>query len=163
MNQEVDYIVEPSGPVSFHSKKHRVSPEMDITPMIDITFLLLIFFLVASRLSQETMVELPSAQHGTTVSADTSVIVTVTQGRGEHANIYKGDGIDESTRLRSTNLEDQQQELRQFIESGLTNDQKTQVLIKAEQGVRHGDVARVAKAAGSATAHVMYLAVMEER
>lgn len=163
MNQDVEYIVEPSGPVSFRSKKPRKEAEMDITPMIDITFLLLIFFLVASRMSQESFVELPSAKHGTTVSSDTSVIITVAKGNGENAIIYKGDGIDDATRVTSTNLEDQQLELSAFIENGLTMDSKTQVLIKAEQGVRHGDVARVAKAAGSATAQVLYVAVMEER
>ena len=163
MSEEVDYTIEPAGAISFRSKKPRQEPEMDITPMIDITFLLLIFFLVASRMSQETFVELPSAQHGTTVSSETSVILTVTKGDGENVAIYKGDGVDATTRLTSTNLEDQQAELSDFIERGLTVGSKTQVLIKAEQGVRHGDVARVAKAAGNATANILYIAVAEEQ
>jgi len=162
MSQEVDYIIEPSAPVSFRRKSRVVEAEMDITPMIDITFLLLIFFLVASRMSQEAFVELPSAKHGTTVSNETSVIVTVTKGDGENAAFYKGDGIDAATLLSSTNAEEQQQELGDYIEAGL-NGTMTQVLIKAEEGVRHRDVALVAKAAGKATARVMYLAVVEER
>lgn len=162
MSEQVDYIVEPSAPVAFRRKKRGVEADMDITPMIDITFLLLIFFLVASRMSQEAFVELPSAKHGTTVSNDTSVIITVTKGDGENAAFYKGDGIDESTRLTSTDVEDQHEELSDYISEGL-NGTMTQVLIKAEEGVRHRDVARAAKAAGKATASVMYVAVVEER
>ena len=38
--------------------------EMDFTPMIDMVFLLLIFFLVASKIDQATSVKLPPARHG---------------------------------------------------------------------------------------------------
>ncbi len=41
--------------------------EMDITPMIDITFLLLIFFLVCSTADQDTAIELAKARHGKAV------------------------------------------------------------------------------------------------
>ena len=135
---------------------------MDITPMIDITFLLLIFFLVASRMTDEAFIKLPAARNGTAVSSDTSVIITLAKGTGEDAIIYKGDGAYPETELTSINLEDQQTELEGYIENGLTVDSKQQVLIKAEEGVRHRDVARVARAAGEAKAAVMYVAVMEE-
>ena len=59
-------------------------------------------------------------------------------------------------------MEDQQTELEQYISAGLTVESKRQVLIKAEHGVRHRDVARVARAAGDATAEVLYVAVLEE-
>ena len=36
-------------------------PKMDITPMIDVTFLLLIFFIVASRLDTQMVVDLAKA------------------------------------------------------------------------------------------------------
>ena len=60
--------------------------EMDITPMIDITFLLLIFFLVAARLDEDTPVELPPARHGTAVAVKSSVIITLAEGDGENAD-----------------------------------------------------------------------------
>lgn len=165
MQHEVEYTIEAGDDeISFaRREQRRTEPEMDITPMIDITFLLLIFFLVASRLSDEAFVELPSARHGTAVSSESSLIVTLTKGSGDEAVIYKGDGINDATRLSSTDLQDQQAELQAYIEKGLTVDSKSQLLIKAEEGVRHRDVARVARAAGEATASVMYLAVAEER
>jgi biopolymer transport protein ExbD len=141
----------------------REDPEMDVTPMIDITFLLLIFFLVASRMTDEAFIKLPTARNGTAVSSDTSVIITLAKGPGDNALIFKGDGAYVANKLTSNDLNDQQKELEEYIEQGLTLDSKQQVLIKAEEGVRHRDVARVARAAGEATASVMYLAVLEER
>ena len=161
MSEEVDYTLEPTGPVSFQRKSRNNQAEMDITPMIDITFLLLIFFLVASRLSQEAFVELPRAKYGQSVSSENAVIVTVTQGTGENADIYKSDGVEPTAKLASTDLEDQQVELSEYIKSALDGGM-TQVIIKAENGVRHRDVARVAKSAGEATAEVLYVAVIEE-
>ena len=67
--------------------------EMDITPMIDITFLLLIFFLVCSTASVQTAVELPPARHGTGVSDRTSVVLTVAdRGGAGPARVYLADG-----------------------------------------------------------------------
>ena len=42
-------------------RRPKMDVDMDITPMIDVTFLLLIFFLVASRVAQDTEVTLPAA------------------------------------------------------------------------------------------------------
>ena len=56
---------------------------MDITPMIDITFLLLIFFLVCSTMSQATSVKLPPARHGKGVDEKTAVIITIDGEGGE--------------------------------------------------------------------------------
>lgn len=166
LKPDVDYVVERQEETAFirpRDRRRKADADMDITPMIDVTFLLLIFFLVASRLSSEAFVELPSAKHGTAVSQDTSVIVTLTRGSGEAADIYKGDGALPDTKITASRVEDQQTELEKYLEAGLTVESKQQVLIKAEVGVRHRDVARVARAAGTATAHVMYIAVLEEQ
>lgn len=162
--QDVDYMIESADEsISFAKRgKRREDPEMDITPMIDITFLLLIFFLVASRLTEEAYVELPKAENGVAVSNDSSLVVTLTKGSGDNASIYLGDGAYEATKLTMPGLEDQQSELEKYIEQGLSVGSKQQLLIKAEEGVRHRDVARVARAAGGAETSVMYVAVVEE-
>ena len=48
----------------FKRKRSLEEAEMDITPMIDCTFLLLIFFLVTSKMKPELAVDLPKAKHG---------------------------------------------------------------------------------------------------
>ena len=70
-NQEED-----EGPV-LARRPVEDSAEMDITPMIDITFLLLIFFIVCSTMSQSSAVKLPPARHGKGVDEQMAVIITV--------------------------------------------------------------------------------------
>ena len=50
--------------------------------MIDITFLLLIFFLVATRMDPRANIELPKARTGAAVSARNAVVFTVKEVNG---------------------------------------------------------------------------------
>ena len=124
--------------------------EMDITPMIDITFLLLIFFLVASKLDTQADVALPPARHGTAASTQASVILTIAQGDGEQALVYKGDGTREADLVQATDLADQENEIAAYVRQGLNvTPPKKNVIIKAEKGIQHREVSRVAQAVGS--------------
>jgi biopolymer transport protein ExbD len=134
--------------------------EMDITPMIDITFLLLIFFLVAARLDEDTPVELPPARHGTAVAVKSSVIITLAESGGENAEVYEGDGKAADRMFPSGDLTAQEEAIVSFVEQGLSEG-KTSVLIKAEKGVKHRDVARVSTAVGKAGSGDLYVAVLE--
>jgi len=68
--------------MEFRRKKRR-SPILNITPLIDVLFLLLIFFMVSSRFAEEPNIklELPRTAHAD-VSAVDLLTVTVTK-RGE--------------------------------------------------------------------------------
>lgn len=144
---------------------HRPMPadgDMDITPMIDITFLLLIFFLVATRMDTQSAIELPKARNGTAVAARNSVIITMTAGPGDLAQIYTGDGTAASTLLASNDLAEQEQQLVAYVEAGLNAPvPKQDVLIKAEPKIRQREVARVAKAIGQIPDLQLYVAVYE--
>ena len=143
--------------------------EMDITPMIDITFLLLIFFLVASRMENQAAVDLPKAQYGNAVTQRNAVVLTVGVGTGENARIYKEQGTIEGNLLTSTNLEDQAKEIAAYVREELMGDEpKSEVLLFAEKGVKHREVARVARAIGTvdefhANNVRLHVAVMEQQ
>ena len=79
-------------PPRFPRSRFADETEMDITPMIDITFLLLIFFLVASHMESQASVPLPPAQYGATVPVKESVIITLDKGEADTARVFKGDG-----------------------------------------------------------------------
>ena len=133
--------------------------EMDITPMIDITFLLLIFFLVCSTMAQQADVELPPARHGSGVDERSSVIITVEpRGAGRPPAVYLGDGT------AGTSLDDdhetQEKMIIEEVERGLVGG-KPNVLIKAAMGVKHGEVSRVAAAAASVDGIRLHMAVFE--
>ncbi len=133
--------------------------EMDITPMIDITFLLLIFFLVASVPDSQTAVQLPSARFGKGVDPKICFVVTIAEGATPGtALVYIGDGkVGEPL---STDISEQEQELQKAVEEGFADGSKSAFLVKAEKGVLHRDVSRVASFASVAD-KPLYMAVME--
>ena len=75
-------------------RSHVDRSELDITPMIDITFLLLIFFMVASIPDANKKRPLPSAAHGKTINARDAVFVTAIAGDDGSTIIYLGESID---------------------------------------------------------------------
>jgi len=118
----------------------RDDSDMDITPMIDIVFLLLIFFLVSSKMTAEETVELPQARHGNVVPVKESAIIVMRRGTGQQADILRLDG----SRF-SVDLEQQKAEIAEYVASAL-DEGKKHVIIRAEGSVRHGEIGRVSKA-----------------
>ncbi len=121
--------------------------EMDITPMIDMTFLLLIFFLVASKMDPSADIQLPPAQHGLAVVERSSVIITMSAGDEGQARVYRGNGRLAEYLVDGSDLEAQEDEIAAYVEEELVESTKENVLIKAEVGVKHRDVARISRAA----------------
>ena len=155
----VEHLVDSIDDAPLIKRRPLEDNEMDITPMIDITFLLLIFFLVAGKLDTDSAVELPPARHGTAVSVKSAAIITVVHGSGKFADIYLGDGKAPSDLLDARDPEGQEEAIVEFIEQALQNG-KDNVLIKAERGVKHRDVARVSSAVGK-VGKDLYVAVLE--
>jgi biopolymer transport protein ExbD len=138
--------------------------EMDITPMIDITFLLLIFFLVASKLDEGATIALPPAKYGIPVPAKNAVVLTVDMGEAEGpAAVYKGNSTDANAQIDSSDLEVLENEITEYVEAEVRmNRMKQYVLIKAAEKVKHRDVNRVARAAGrAAEIQQLHVAVLE--
>lgn len=138
--------------------------EMDITPMIDITFLLLIFFIVASKMDSAVDVTLPKARYGLPVVERSAAIVTLAADENGKAIVYKGDGVKPANLVPSADLEAQEEEIVAYVESVMAEPGKDNVLIKAERGIKTREVDRIAKAATRPeTVLQLYFAVMEEQ
>jgi biopolymer transport protein ExbD len=139
---------EEQGPVMLR-RPGRESVEMDITPMIDVTFLLLIFFLVGSTINVDTAVDLPPARHGKGVSPQTAVIITVGEPDGAGSPpVYLADGKIREKQVPD-DLDAQRREIQKAVRDGFRAGKAT-VLIKAGRGVRHRHVARIIAAASQA-------------
>lgn len=137
-----------------------VDDEMDITPMIDITFLLLIFFLVCSTPDQQSAVELPAAKYGKGISKQEAVVVTVSDEGVESAPVYLADGKIEADRL-SDDPEEQAERIVEAVQRGRREEQKENVLIKADRNVAYREVERVIKAVSRVEGAKIFLAVLE--
>jgi biopolymer transport protein ExbD len=140
-------------------KRKQDDVDLDITPMIDMVFLLLIFFLVSSTPDQKTAIELPEARHGVAVTQNDSVIITLGEGGVGIAPAFAADG-----RVVGTELPDEAQarteQVRDLVEKGFRDD-KTKVVIKGDKNVSHRDVAQMIKAASQVAGVKIHLAVLD--
>ncbi|MBQ16126.1 MAG: hypothetical protein CMJ65_03270 [Planctomycetaceae bacterium] len=107
--------------------------ELDITPMIDVTFLLLIFFMVTSTMQAEQELDVPTAVHGLGIEANSAIIVTIAQGEPPIITLVE-DNIETDDPLTVGPY------VQQRVQQG-----RKQVIIKAERQVQHGFVQKVTR------------------
>ena len=113
---------------SARDKKRGLS-EINLTPLIDVVFILLIFFLITSTFVQNPGIEvqLPKASSAPPTSEQASVVITVTdQGRIIHHG--EAVGIDElEIRLKGLHAKSPEQ----------------LVVVQADEATQHGQVVEV--------------------
>jgi len=130
----------------FQPRKHRQEDtELDITPMIDITFLLLSFFVVASKMDPSAAVAVPEARFGLTVSEKNCVVVIVMKGdTPDTAKIFKGRSTDEKDLFPDADPTEMEDAIGQYVDSELSRRPNVEgILVKAAGDVRTGIVEMV--------------------
>jgi biopolymer transport protein ExbD len=140
----------------------RDDSEMDITPMIDMTFLLLIFFVVCSKMDPGAGVTLPPARHGETLSTESAIVFTVAS-QGDEAIFYKGEGIDAANLIGGATPVEKEAQVAAYVEQRIgENPNLTDVLILADAGVKHREVSLVMKGVANAQTdgNQLHVAVM---
>jgi len=146
-------------------KRNPDDGELDITPMIDITFLLLAFFVVASKMDPQAAIELPKASYGVSVPEKAAVTLLITIDEGGQYTIFKGKS--EKNPVSATDPEGIEEEVANFVQNELgANPEKTSILIKAAGDVKTGTVEMVRRGvAGSemATERKVFVGVKEEQ
>lgn len=136
--------------------------EMDVTSMIDLTFLLLIFFLVAGKIDPSGALKLPSARYGKAVVEKSSIIITLAAGDGGKAIVYCGSGVTDATRVGTNDLAAQEEQVANYVEKQFSAGAKENVLLKAAKGIKTREVMRIAKAATrNESVQQLYVAVTE--
>ncbi len=113
-------------------RKNRILESLSLTPLIDVVFLLLVFFLVATRFAEEDReldVKLPSASEAQPlVMKPKDIELSI----DEEGNYYLGSG-------RGMTLAEIEAAL---ANSAVNNPLSQTVVIRAHQGCRWNDVAR---------------------
>ncbi|HVS11554.1 MAG TPA: biopolymer transporter ExbD [Planctomycetota bacterium] len=113
-------------------------PMFNLTPMIDVVFQLLVFFMVATTFhdpERELEIELPRAESGSAVEAVPEELVI---------NIFR----DGSLSLSGRRVD--HAGLREALLRAARRDPKTPVTIRGDGSVHHQDVVRVVDACGTA-------------
>jgi biopolymer transport protein ExbD len=134
-----------------------VQAQFDITAMIDLVFMMNIFFLVTTVGAALAELDLPAARHAVAAELDASVVISVTGGAGRQTLVYLGDGASGEALLGS---EEQEQRIRAACEAGVSGGKAT-VLIKAEKSVPMREIVRLSNAASVEGAQ-LHLAVIEQ-
>jgi biopolymer transport protein ExbD len=139
-------------------KPHREPPEFDITAMVDLVFMMNIYFMVTFITLALAEIGLPSASHVEPLDADSAVVLTVLGSLdGESVTVTAGSG-DEAQPLGEG--DEQAEQITAAVEKGAAEG-KTSVLIKAEKKVRLRELFRIATAAAAAEGLKLHVAVTE--
>lgn len=150
-------------PISLKRRKVEEA-DMDITPMIDMTFLLLIFFIVSGHLSETSGVTLPTARYGGAVQIDRSVVLTVAPGDPGVPSVYKGESMSAADRLPGSTIEELDAAIEEYVDAERVKGDRKYVLIQAERGLKSREVNRVVRTAASRESiEQVYVGVMEKR
>ena len=135
-----------STPIEFPKRKRNPDDgELDVTPMIDVTFLLLAFFVVVSKMDPQANVPLPVASFGYSAKEKecVTIILTVDES-GDVPNIFLGTSMEDDELVPPGDEDDRQQFIADYVENELTQDpSKNAVLIKAAGNCKTGMVEMV--------------------
>jgi biopolymer transport protein ExbD len=134
----------------------------DITAMVDLVFMMNIFFLVTWVGAALAEIDLPTARH--CVPADTEQCVTVTvlaDASGQAPLVYFGEARSSARSLDSPDMDEQ---LRATVEREVRDSKvpKDTLLIKAEKRVRLQDIARISAATQAVEGMKLNLAVISK-
>lgn len=134
--------------------KRALDGELDLTSLIDVVFLLLIFFMVSSTMKGTPDVDVPEAHFGTGVAERAATIVTIRrEGLGGPPIILLGDGRGPEGNTES---------VRTYVEQGL-RENRNHVIIKAERDIPHGFVQQVARSVAQVEGIRFNIGVQEKR
>jgi biopolymer transport protein TolR len=123
-----------SGKIGEHA---HMEDEPDFTAMIDMTFILLAFFIVTSTMEVDSSLMLPPARSGEGLREQSTIISIYYDG--ENPEIFLGDGREDGPATMS--------EVTSYVAEGIAQ-QRPKVLIKADRETPSGFVEEVARAAG---------------
>ena len=118
------------------NKRKQVETDLDITPMIDVTFLLLIFFMVTSTMQATPDLDIPPARHGIGVDKRSTIEIVVTRAQSPGA----------APTIAIDGTEVTMDDIRGRVADGVTAG-KEMVMILADREVTHGFITEIERAA----------------
>jgi biopolymer transport protein ExbD len=124
-------------------KKKDFDGEFDITPMIDVVLLLLIFFMVSARMAPQNVAKLPKAKNGDIAAMHDAVVLIVKSG-SDSASVSTLAG-----RKFSSDKDVQSAEIAEYVEVAFQDIRKKYVLIQGEPKVLTSEMMRIQQAVGN--------------
>ncbi len=127
----------PDADAAFTRERSVYDADLDITPMIDVTFLLLIFFMVTSTMQPDEALDIPTSVHGLGVEANSAILITISAGEPPLINL-----------VEDKNQTEDPTTVGPYVQARMQQGRK-HVIIKAERMVQHGFVQKVTREANT--------------
>ena len=124
----------------------NASSEINISPLIDVVFILLIFFIVTTVFIEETGVDVNKPRAASAESLEKQAILLAVTASGQ---VYQGG--------RSISVDG----VRSVVAAMLENDGATPVIIQGDAAANHGTIVKVIDAAKLAGAQSVNLATSQ--
>ena len=122
--------------MNLRPQRRREEPDVNLTPLIDVVFLLLIFFMVSTSFQRDTQIPLQLPEAESEALETRSTVVEV--------------GIDAEGRYfvnRNALVNDQRGTVRRAIEKAVGDADSPQIIISADRATPHEAVVRAMDAA----------------
>lgn len=142
----------------FPKRLPHVDADFDITAMIDLVFMMNIYFLVTFITAALGEINLPAANHAVALDSDKATVITVLAGPDwKTVAVYLGDGKKGPPILEA---DGQVTQIASAVERAAAAG-KTAVLLKAEKGIRLREMKRIG-AAAAREGTTLHIAIMEK-
>lgn len=156
MTDRTQFESDDSAPLQFTDKKKSNSGDsshIDMTPMVDVVFQLLTFFLLAVKRDNQEAVDVPVVANSTAVPEFESTFITIKPAKAGQVDpeVIIGDRQGKGDAVTPDMI-------KQAIEVGVQNNHAN-IIIKAEKMVREGDVAKVTRIVASVPGARLYVGV----
>jgi biopolymer transport protein ExbD len=127
-------------PAFVHAPRRTAKDEADMTSMVDVTFLLLVFFMITASFSvtKALITQPPSAEEGAASAAPSPM----TMDELAEASVIVEIGADDSIRVDDVPVAGPV-ELGDILAAKIGNEKKTEMVIEAEYRATHGMVVAV--------------------
>ncbi|RUL85256.1 ExbD/TolR family protein [Tautonia sociabilis] len=125
---------------------------IDLTPMVDVVFQLLIFLMLTYRASAQAEVELPPAVYGTGVEETLATNLTLVPRPGGGVAVFSGMSTDPADAL------DSPEAIREAVAEGVRRGRR-HVVLQADGAVSHGEVLRVGSIVAEVEGIILHLGV----
>ncbi|MEI0602746.1 biopolymer transporter ExbD [Brachyspira alvinipulli] len=128
-------------------RRFEIKSGIDLTPMIDIVFNLLIFFMVGSTIVETPQIEISLPKSSSAVGAEKNenIVITISKDGQKYINGYLVEDLD----VNLADLAKTEGELEKPVEIRSDEDVKTQVLISVIDSVKNAGFTRLSIATDS--------------
>ncbi len=146
-------------PTLGHRRRKLDSGDLDITPMIDVTFLLLIFFMVTSTMKEPATADVPPARHGVGTDSGEAFVITVTRpgSDGEATVILPDDSQHTLADLRRNET------LKTMITAAVNETPpRNEIVLNGDRDLPHAVIREISQMVGEVEGIRLFLGVQDQ-